>query len=412
MGDVSRRFVMSVRPTLAVPIALALLVSTPGFAQGTPSGPESGRDGGAIHGAVELRDGTVREGAIAWGDRKRFWNERLAGVLREDLQVGERTENVELFGMKLWEWKERDTLRLSIAVPFGLIRAIDRVDHDELEVTLPDGSVLGVRSSGRDVGAKPTIVTASGTFTPDWDDVRRVTFSTSADPGRTGERIYGTVTTELGPYTGFVAWDRDERVLDEMLDGDEAEMPFAEIAEIHRDGSRAARVVLRDGSEMRLSGTNDVNDRNRGIEVLVDGLGTIVADWDAFESFVLAPPPASPPRAVLRHGRMVGVVETTTGERHRGALTWGDHERFLWETLDGELSGDVEVAVPFDLLRRVAPLDERRGVAQVVLRSGVTFEIRGGDVDADARAVEIATPAGPVRVAWNDIVAVEFGPGV
>lgn len=367
-------------------------------------------DGGAIHGTVELRNGETHEGAIRWDGRKPFWNDRLSGVYAEDLEVGERTENVEVFGLKIWQWQEKDVLRLSVEVPFGLIRTVERVDDDELRVALVDGTIVEMRRGLSGLDGKPTVETASGPFTPDWDDVRRVTFAASPETDTAAARLYGTVTTDAGPFTGFVAWDRDERVLDATLDGDEAELLFASIAAIHRAGAGASRVVLRDGSERKLSGTNDVDDRNRGIEVLVDGLGVVTVGWDAFESFVLADPPASPPRSSLPGGRFTATVATRAGERLRGTLIWGDHERYRWETLDGELGADLDVALPFAGIRRVRPVDGRPGFAAVELRSGRTLELEGGDVEADARPIEIATPEGSRRVDWTDVLEVLFDP--
>lgn len=395
-------------------VVSVLLIAAPigGLVATPPASPRAAADdGGSIRGTVVLRDGRRHEGPIRWGDRQRFWDERLAGVLAEDLELGERTEHLEVFGLRVWQWKERDVVRLSIAVPFGLIASIERTGGDALTATLVDGTVVDMRRSGRDVGADPTVETGAGDpVTPDWGDVERVEFAAGPATGAERSRLYGTVETAIGRWTGFVAWDRDERVLDETLDGDEAEIPFARIAEIHKDGPWAATVVLRDGTVEKLSGTNDVNEDNRGIEIRADGLGTVVVGWDAFTSFVLDDPPPSPARGTFAAGPLRGTVVTRAGERLAGTITWGDHERWVWETLDGELHPDVDVAIPFSELAGVVPSPDDPGWATVELRSGRELEVRGGDVEAEARPLEVGTGAGPRRVEWADVAAVELEP--
>ena len=74
----------------------------------------------------------------------------------------------------------------------------------------------------------------------------------------------------------------------DILDGEDRnernrEIPFGTITEIERFSSRSARVVLTNGEELVLRGTNDVNSSNRDILVLDPTLGQIRVSWEEFD---------------------------------------------------------------------------------------------------------------------------------
>ena len=400
------------RPTTAVFVLVAFLgASLPSIPFRSAVAAEV--DGGAIHGEVRTRDGRSLRGAIEWGDHAWFWDQALPGVYDQALEIGERTENVQLFGLKLWEWQRKQVLELSLNVPFGHIERLERVDKKRARLVLRDGSEVGIRSESGDFGSADgeiRVETDDGRQDLRWDDIERVTFVASPGPDpRAARRLYGTVTTADRSFTGFVAWDRDETMIDEILDGDDDEVPFRDIAEIHRDGERAARVVLQDGGDVRLSGTNDVDRSNRGIEVRGESFGSVIVDWEAFVAFRLADPPPSAARGTFAGGPIRGTVVTVDGAVHRGAILWGDHERFAWEAIDGEISPGIRVAIPFSLVRSVAPLPG--GGATVVGFDGATRTVYGDDTSLEARPLEVRGSGPAVRVPWIEVARVEFDTG-
>ena len=128
-----------------------------------------------------------------------------------------------------------------------------------------------------------------------WDDFADVTFTEApADADRVlfdgGRSITGSVVTESGEsLTGTVRWDNDEASTWEMLNGEsrgvDFEIEFAQIARIEKSG-RGALVTLRDGRSFELSGSNDVNDENRGI-VVDTGNGVRKVPWEDFRELRL-----------------------------------------------------------------------------------------------------------------------------
>jgi hypothetical protein len=128
-----------------------------------------------------------------------------------------------------------------------------------------------------------------------WDDFADVTFTEApSDADRVlfdgGGSIAGTVVTESGEsLTGTVRWDNDEASTWEMLNGEsrgvDFEIEFAQIARIEKSG-RGALVTLRDGRSFELTGSNDVNDENRGI-VVDTGNGVRKVPWEDFRELRL-----------------------------------------------------------------------------------------------------------------------------
>jgi len=191
---------------------------------------------------------------------------------------------------------DRDGRRLK--VPFGAIERIERRGSRSARVILVSGEKLNL-SGTNDVNDENGGISVSdpslGQVKVGWDDFADVTFAQApADADRVlfdgGRDIAGTVVTEGGEsLVGTVRWDNDEASTWEMLDGEsrgvDFEIEFAQIARIEKSG-RGALVTLRDGRSFELSGSNDVNDENRGI-VVDTGNGVRKVPWEDFRELRL-----------------------------------------------------------------------------------------------------------------------------
>jgi hypothetical protein len=96
-----------------------------------------------------------------------------------------------------------------------------------------------------------------------------------------GRPVRGTVRMRDGTTSaGRIAWDRDESYTFETLDGDvdgiHWAIPFGEIASIRTLPGGHSEVRLRDGRQLTLEGSNDVDGSNRGI-VVGTGATTILS---------------------------------------------------------------------------------------------------------------------------------------
>ena len=106
-----------------------------------------------------------------------------------------------------------------------------------------------------------------------------------------GPRLVGTVVDRNGQtYTGEIAWDNDETFAWEMLNGEahgvEFQIEFSNIARIVQNGN-GAMVELRDGRQLALGGSNDVDNGNRGITIWGSGSAHEIV-WRDFRELRLA----------------------------------------------------------------------------------------------------------------------------
>jgi hypothetical protein len=223
-----------------------------------------------LYGTLTTRSGDSFTGRIAWDVDEIYTTDILDG--------------------------DRDGRRLKI--PFGAIQRIERRGSRSARVLLSSGEELNL-SGTNDVNDENSGISVSdpslGQVKVGWDDFADVTFTEApADADRVlfdgGRSITGSVVTESGEsLTGTVRWDNDEASTWEMLNGEsrgvDFEIEFAQIARIEKSG-RGALVTLRDGRSFELSGSNDVNDENRGI-VVDTGNGVRKVPWEDFRELRL-----------------------------------------------------------------------------------------------------------------------------
>jgi hypothetical protein len=110
-----------------------------------------------------------------------------------------------------------------------------------------------------------------------------------------GARLRGTVTTRSGErHHGFVRWDNDEEHDWEILNGSwrgaTYTVELAHVRSIETDTPRRARVTLRDGRELELSGSNDVGPANKRLVIERDDGSFGWVDWVELVRFELEGP--------------------------------------------------------------------------------------------------------------------------
>src|SRR5262249_9038318 len=154
-----------------------------------------------------------------------------------------------------------------------------------------------------------------------------------------GEPLYGTVIAGRYDLTGRIQWDSDETLTGDTLDGDtedgKASIPFRDIRSIrkHRSG---ALVTLESGETQYLYGTNDVNGENRGVIVVVPGVGSVKVGWNDFDSVTFGPAPNSGPSysEFARPHDLAGAVVTREGT-YEGRIAFDLDESSDFEMLQG-----------------------------------------------------------------------------
>lgn len=269
---------------------------------------ESGGDVGSGVDEILVEDprgGTVE---LAWRDLRSVdfiggpgapssWGQRLYGTVRtrsgESLTGYIAWDMDELFTTDVLDGEESGRDR---EIPFSRIRTIARHSSSGAQVRLDTGEEVLLRGTNDVNDDNRDILVADpgfGEMRVDWDEFDRVEFTTPPARVELGVfdgagRLRGTVVTRGGErVAGVIRWDNDEEYSWEILDGElrdgvQLDIEFGAIASIERISDRGSRVRLRDGRVYELTGSNDVNDDNKGLYVETDG-GLVLVSWDRVE---------------------------------------------------------------------------------------------------------------------------------
>lgn len=405
--------------------ALAL-VAVPAFATA-----QDGSDPSRLFGRVVTTDGAVYEGYIRWDGNEAGWFDILHGDKdipernrRDAERLGwepeSRERRIEIFGIGISWDEEGSGLGSSVqsGIRFGHISTLEALSGDRARLILKSGEEVELEGGG-DVGDDVDAILVEdprgGQVELDWDDIDVIDFI--GGPGadsRWGDRLYGTLETRDGDrFTGYVVWDMDELFTTDILDGEERgqdlEIPFSRIRSIARYSSSAARVVVDEGEELILRGSNDVDDDNRDILVADPSFGEVRVTWDELERVDFASPPEQTEFGAFDGGRRIrGTVFARGGESHTGLIRWDNDEEFSWEILDGELRDGVELDIEFGAIVAIERLGEER--SRVTLRDGRAFELGdSNDVARGNNGVFVERSDGTlVVVPWDRFERVEL----
>lgn len=379
--------------------------------------PSIGLAGGEIHGTVTTVDGDRHTGSIRWDKNENFWDDVIDVTKDDRVKVKHNGVDVKILGLHVRSGGGHDWTHSQFTIPFGHLRSIEPIDGRRVRLSLKNGDVLEVRE-GADMGPHMrgiAIAGANGEVALDWEDIDRVEFSSGSGDDRDHERLYGTVETSIGEFTGYIVWDKDESLKEDVLNGErkgrDRKIPFGEIQEIERISSRKARVMLASGKTVELSGTNDVDSGNRGIDITIADMGKVSVDWSRFRRVTFHDPPPSPHYDDFDGGRVLkGTVRARDGESWTGEIVWDKDERYTWEAIDGKIKG-VEFEITFQYIAQIDR--ESRSSATVRLADGLEFRLRdSNDVNHENKGIVIRTDDGEeVTVDWDDFESAVFSAG-
>lgn len=412
---------------------LLMAVLAGGVGPSAGAAPETD-DSTRLYGRVTLDDGRTVEGYFRWDGNEASWSDFLdaSKELREEvLDEGERLDpayaeemrqsrSIVAFGVRI-RWDEDDLEGLPsvpASVRFEHVAYIEPQDGAAVRIGLVDGSTTELIGTTTDLGSGMrglAVDTGQGAdVVVDWREIRRIDLfrPPATSPAPRGTAIYGTVRSWSGlELSGFVAWDRDEVLLSDVLDGRaegvDREMPFRDIASIAPEGRRSAEVTLHSGEVLSMRGTNDVDRSNRGLDLSVPGMGRIIVPWEELEG-VRFHPPLQPAATTVPIGRLRGTVYAEDGRILSGALRWGHDEEYGWEVLDGWHDG-TDIQVEFGAIELVRPDGPEGSV--VALVDGTVLRLEGtDDVGEGHRGVFVSPDGGGATrlVRWSDVDRVIF----
>jgi hypothetical protein len=224
------------------------------------------------------------------------------------------------------------------------------------------GSTFLVSGYSNDVGNEITVKDpAMGPIELEWRKIEKIEFMdtpSSVDPD--AFRIRGKVISDAGDFEGYIMWDKEECLSSDKLDGDSEDgrvsIMMGAIDAIERRSRNSSRVILKDGRELNLSGTNDVNGSIRGIMVEDKRFGRVTIPWVAFEKADLYDEGDSGPgyKDYKPKGRLEGSVKSLDGDEFNGLIVFDLDEAESWEILNGDRF-DVEYDIPFEMVKSIRP---------------------------------------------------------
>lgn len=380
-----------------------------------------------IYGKVYTDDDEVYEGQIRWGKEEAFWfdhfnsskpeNENLDYLSKKELRSLNDGHNVsEIKSLFNWDVSWGNDHTHSFSCEFGNIKAIEIGRRDRIEVELKNGDKLELEGGSNDIGTYVQVTDNNiGHIKVDWDRIERVEFmqAPAGYESHYGAPLYGTVEVESGEeFTGYVQWDHDERLANDELNGKnrdgEIDLEFGKIKSIER-GIRSANVTTLSGRTLKLKGTNDVNDGNRGIIVNIPGLGRVDIPWDEFEKVTFS----DPKMGVINYADydaardIQGSVKTEDGETLSGRIVYDLDEAYQFEILNGK-KDDIEYFIPFQLIKSIDPTSRRRTL--VTLKSGKEIKLEDSvDVNDDHDGILVFDSGDePKYIPWYDIEKISF----
>ena len=375
---------------------------------------------GFLYGRVTTDGGAVYEGRLRWGrDQEAFWGDYFNGAKDENPwlahapldRLPKEREKIEIFGIEIGHMERQIDVRRLFMARFGDIARIEGRGRDVL-VTLKSGTVFDLdrfEASDFDDGVR-VWDRKRGVVNLDSARIRTIELLPTAAADGSSQRLYGTVRTRHGDFTGFVQWDRKECVGSDELDGRTAggkrSLRFDSIRSIARKSPNSSSVTLVDGREIVLSDSREVGHENRGIYVDDRRYGRVLISWSAFERVDFSRAGSGPGYGDFPPGRpLAGTVTTHAGRRLTGRLVYDLDESETTETLDAPSQG-VDYTIPFGLIAAVIPRQ-----ARVILQNGEELQLeRAGDLGERNAGMLIFVNGvqRPEYVPWTDVARIDF----
>ena len=407
--------------SIASLVVTTIAVTAMVFGFAASAGAQEADPTGFIHGTVKTKSGTTFKGLIRWGNEEAFWDDLFNSSKEETPYLEEFRKNgkgskreFEILGRKISvDWGRSYTGRVFVT-RFGDIQKIEVLGGSEAYIHTKDGARTHVEGSANDVSATLMIRDPGmGDIEVDWKKIDTIEFSAaprSAKPW--GYRMRGTVETDAGTFRGFIQWDKQECISVDLIDGEaddiNVKLEMGNIRSIERDGRSASDITLRDGRKLNVSGTNDVDDDNRGILVEDERFGRVEIPWMAFRK-VTFDDAGSSGRGYDTYqpkGRMTGTVRTIDDESATGEIVFDLDEEYAWEMLDGD-DDDISYSIPLGMVVSVSPRSGDR--TDVVLRSGETLRLSDSqDVTDQNDGLLVLQGDKKTYVAWEDVRILEY----
>ncbi len=384
--------------------AVVILISTPLHAQ-----DQLGR----IYGKITLRDGDVYEGRISWGEHETAW------IHTFDASYNHYDYHRDLYRKMRREGRKISRSgNVSISFMFGYMVSLERKGSKAI-VNLKDGREYEL--SGEDVADSVVLFDKDlGEMKIEWREMEMIEFMDEpADYSEfTDENAYplfGKVSTRAGlDFTGFMLYDNDESLSTDILDGEDRKrdikIPFGKIRSIEPFSRRGSEITLWTGRKFELTGSNDVNDENRGIVITDRKYGVVEIEYSDIDLIEFEQRVSGMKYSDFKRPEpLYGTLTDDRGDEFTGFIKWDYDESFSSDYLNGnyrDLKLKIEFANIIEIKRRT------RNSALVKLKNGTEILMReSNDVNYQNKGILVLKKADDVEgdiFYWDEFEKVVF----
>lgn len=426
-NQISRDMIRGILLFVGIVVGL-LIITNPSNAQKNP----------AIYGKVTTVSGDIYTGPIKWGSSNAqkaevLWVEVMNGTktsndLLKHLSKAEIKElsgkaesnswlNIDLGVLSIWDDKFSDTPH-EFKARFGDIKTIEPTRRERARITFKNGVSMEISGgSSEDIGGSIGVYDYElGEVMLSWSRVEKVEFMEAPENLREsfGIPIYGKVNAgRKGSFQGQIEWDSDERFMDEILDGKDRngdkKIPFRSIQKIVK-GRGGVDLTLKSGRTLFVTGSNDVNDGNRGIVINDPNIGQVKIAWRDFVDLEISEDenmrmsysdfPAS-------QGLSATVI-TIDGDEHKGLVAFDLDEAWEFELLDAN-DDRAEYQIVFRNIKSIVPKNSSYSIVE--LRNGERLLLGEHRDVSQSNAGVLVFPsknAEPIYLKWSKIDEIIF----
>ncbi len=385
-------------------------------------------DEGLMYGKVITKSGNHYVGQIRWEDEEVLWHDIFNSIkthgkpTKIDITIQEEDPSQESKNTYKWDFLEIWEDKYSgsthqFTCRFGDIKSITPLGNNTVSIVFKNDYQIKVNGGSNDIGASIQVQDYElGEIKIDWNKIEKIYFFDTPTKviRKFGNPLYGTIKCNSGYWTGIIQWDNDEHLDVDILDGFEndqkLQIPFSNIKCI-RKKECGSEVVKKNGSVILMNGTNDVNCENRGINVLVDKVGTLTIPWKVFQQVCFDhsnTETGQPYRAYPEPRRLSGTITTIDHKKYMGYIVYDKDESWDFEMLEGMMK-NVKYNIPFRYIQSISP---RNAMASTVnLKNGQSLLLEKlQDVSSKNEGILIydEEKSEPIYISWGNIFEVIF----
>ncbi len=397
--------------------------------------PPAGQDDIFMYGKIVTVDEKTYEGPIRWGKEEVYWvdlfnaakteNENLNYLSARDLDLLDAQQNHEWLSVSnnfsRWVSKRvggRNDYTHEFTCQFGDIKSLRPTGSQRAEIELRDGTRVTVLGEGyNDIGNDVVILDRElGEVKLRWSRIGKVEFikTPSTLSAKFGEPLFGTVEAFGKKVTGYIQWDRDERLSTDKLDGESEDgklsIDFGKIRSIEKRGGRSI-VELKSGRRIEMSGSNDVAKGHRGVIVMSREFPAFIIPWSEFGKVTFSD---NADDGLLSYSdyknpkELTARVKTRDGNTMSGRLVFDLDEAYDFELLQGK-EGEFEYTVPFKNIKKITTNGSHRSVVE--LTGGKTLKLDDAqDVGRRNQGLLIfpGKERSSVYIPWSEVDTIEL----